>query len=544
MKVALYARVSSESQEARGTIVSQVEALRDRMVELDHEIVAEYLDDGHSGARLDRPGLDALRDAVEAGTFEEVWCLTPDRLARNYAYQALILDELARFGVKVRFLDALAINDDPQAKLLVQMQGVIAEYERTKIMERNRRGKLYHARAGEIVFWKAPYGYRRLPRSKDAPARFEIYEPEAQVVRRIFDEYVSGGQSVRKISWTLYNDGILPPSGRQAWNLGTLSMMLRNPTYKGKARYNYSELEHRPGRRPRQRPRPPEQWIEVPVPAIVSEDVFEQAQQVSHRHSELSPRRSAPGKWLLRRLVVCGHCGVRTNCKRTPNKSGGENFYYRCYRHDLIRAGGPERQCTQPSVRADELDAFVWEHVRDALLHPDLLLAGEQAVLDKEPLPDDELLRRQLERLARQLDQVELERRRLIDAYQVGIVGLSDLQHRGIDLETRQHQLQSERDRLAMERRQLSVDNRLRQRVTAFAERVRQGIDSLNFEQRQHLLRLLIEEVRITGWQVQIRLRIPLDRSENRSPEPGKDRAPPPNTPVSSEVRLRSIGRG
>jgi Resolvase, N terminal domain len=96
MRVATYARVSSESQEARGTIGSQLEALREKVSELGHEIVHEYTDDGYSGARLDRPGLDALSDAAELGLFKQVWCLTPDRLARSYAYQILITDEAAR----------------------------------------------------------------------------------------------------------------------------------------------------------------------------------------------------------------------------------------------------------------------------------------------------------------------------------------------------------------------------------------------------------------------------------------------------------------
>src|SRR5665811_1235151 len=122
MKVALYARVSTQRQAERGTIGSQLQVLRDRVTASGDELVGEYVDDGHSGARLDRPGLDALRDAAEAGVFAAVWCLTPDRLARSYAYQMLILDELSRVGCAVRFTDAPAIDDDPQARLLTQMQ--------------------------------------------------------------------------------------------------------------------------------------------------------------------------------------------------------------------------------------------------------------------------------------------------------------------------------------------------------------------------------------------------------------------------------------
>src|SRR5215212_11599694 len=148
MRVALYARVSTESQQARGTIGSQLAVLRERVGAEGEEVVAEFCDDGHSGARLDRPGLDALRDAAEAGLIERVWCLSADRLARVYAYQVIVLDELARHGVGVRFTDAPPIDDDPQAKLLTQVQGVIAEYERAKIAERYRRGKLFRSRPG------------------------------------------------------------------------------------------------------------------------------------------------------------------------------------------------------------------------------------------------------------------------------------------------------------------------------------------------------------------------------------------------------------
>ena len=168
MRVGIYARVSTEAQEARGTIGSQLEAVRSRVAVEGEELVAEFVDDGYSGARLDRPGLDALRDAAEAGTIDAVWCLSPDRLARAYAYQILILDELARYSVSVHFTDAPPL-DDPQGRLLVQIQGVIAEHERAKFAERGRRGKLYRARAGEVLSRKVPYGYRRVPRGPHGP---------------------------------------------------------------------------------------------------------------------------------------------------------------------------------------------------------------------------------------------------------------------------------------------------------------------------------------------------------------------------------------
>jgi site-specific DNA recombinase len=231
VKVALYARVSTERQQERGTISSQREALRAAADADGHEVIEEFIDDGYSGARLDRPALDRLRDAAEAGVLDGVICLAADRLARVYACQVLIIEELARFGVSVRFLEGPAHGEDPQATLLVQMQGVIAEYERAKIAERYRRGKLYRARQGEIPFWKTAYGHRRVATADGRPARIEVFEPEAEIVRIIFDAYVEKGRSIRQISFDLLDRGICSPSGKPIWGTSTITRLLNNEAY-------------------------------------------------------------------------------------------------------------------------------------------------------------------------------------------------------------------------------------------------------------------------------------------------------------------------
>jgi len=549
MKVAIYARVSSEGQERRGTIGSQVLALRARMAKEGHEIVAEFLDDGYSGARLDRPGLDALRDAAEAGVIETVWCLTPDRLARSYAYQMLVLDELDRLGCKVHFTDAPQLDDDPQARLLTQMQGVIAEYERAKAAERYRRGKLYRVRSGEAIFWKVPYGYRRVPRTAEGAARLEIYEPEAEVVRSIFEDLISGGRSVRGISRRLYEDGVRSPSGREVWASSTLSGLIRNRTYMGSAEWFRHETTAPPSpgqRHGRQQLRPKEDWIRVPVPAIISEETFEAAQRVKRDNSAFSPRHTTPGLWLLRRLVVCGRCSVKAYTRQTSSSAEGgtkKNRYYCCPYHDAIKAGGPEQRCTERMIRADELDTFVFDQVREILLRPDVLLAGERALIAREPAPDDELLAAQLDRLERRIEQAAAERRRLTDLYQAGHIDMKELNRRASDVDARRRQLHAQQTELTAQRHQLAVGNRLRQRVSDFAKQAADGIDALDFDGRQRLLRLIVEQVRVTGWQVELRLRIPLD------PGPEDDHPKDPDRGeharrrgVSSKDRLRSLG--
>jgi site-specific DNA recombinase len=383
MRAAIYARVSTEAQLQRGTIGSQLAVLRARVADEGDECVVEFCDDGHSGARLDRPGLDALRDAAEAGLIERVWCLSPDRLARVYAYQVIVIDELARHRVTVRFTDAPPLGDDPQATLLTQVQGVIAEYERAKIAERYRRGKLFRSRAGEVLAWRAPYGYRRLPRDAAGPARLEIYEPEAAVVRRIFDDAVAGGHSIREIARRLAADAVPTPRGRRGvWGTSTIGRLLRNEAYVGRVYFNRTESvpDPRPGRTSKQVPRAAEDWIPIAVPAIVTDAVFQAAAGVSRDNTQWSPRRAEPGQWLLKGLVRCGSCGVGTNCHKMRGRNGTWHRYYYCRNHDPIQAGGQERRCPERNIRSEVLDAFVFDQVRTALLRPDTLLSGEHAV--------------------------------------------------------------------------------------------------------------------------------------------------------------------
>ena len=532
MRVAIYARVSTESQEARGTIGSQLEVLRQRVVAEGHELIAEYCDDGCSGARLDRPGLDALRDAAEAGRFDAVWCLSPDRLARMYAYQVIVLDELARHGVSVLFHDTPPLADDPQAQLLTQVQGVIAEYERAKIAERYRRGKLWRARSGEVIAWKCPYAYRRIPRCAARAAHLEIYEPEAAIVRRIFRDYVENNLSMRQICWQLNQELVPSPGGKAIWAVSVIGRLLRNEAYIGRLYYNrtMSVLDRHPATRKRQVMRLRDQWIPIAVPAIIDEELFEAAQCVSYDNSKWSPRRADPNHWLLRGLVKCGHCGVSVSCHKMRGRNGASHYYYYCRNHDPLRAGGEHRRCPERHVRADELDAFVFEQVRATMLRPDVLLAGETAVSTRQEAGDDDLLATQVARLNRKIDSVAAERRRLADLYQANFIEQDELLRRGKELELRRSALEAQRRALIDQREQLARQNTLQARIEGFASTVRTTIGRLDFDQRRKLLRLLVEEVRVSGWQVEIRLRIPLDGP----PEPPDER-------VSSKDRLRSL---
>jgi len=251
------------------------------------------------------------------------------------------------------------------------------------------------------------------------------------------------------------------------------------------------------------------------------------------------PRRAEPGQWLLKGLVKCGVCGVGTNCHKTRGRNGTWHRYYYCRNHDPLRAGGQEHRCPERNIRADALDEFVFDQIKRALLQPDLLLAGEHSLAVTAPVPDDQLLAAELARLDRKLDTTDTEKRRLVDLYQAGLIEMADHQRRAADIAARHRQLQAKRTSLADQRAALVRGNQIHRRVHDFAERIRGVIDQLDAVQKQQLLRLLIEEVHVTGWHVEIRLRIALDQPPPPDPQE-PDRSPHPNEPSSPPRRLSS----
>lgn len=176
---AIYARVSSEQQREENTIASQTASLIEFARKHDLEAPEEWVfeDEGYSGAALERPGLERVRDLAAEGHIQVVLAYAPDRLSRKYAYQVLLIEELARHGVETLFVKAPQ-GDSAEDQLLVQFQGMIAEYERAQILERSRRGKRHRAHSGEIsVLSGAPYGYRYIRKTDEAPAAYTVMKP-------------------------------------------------------------------------------------------------------------------------------------------------------------------------------------------------------------------------------------------------------------------------------------------------------------------------------------------------------------------------------
>jgi site-specific DNA recombinase len=290
---AIYARVSSARQTKEQTIRSQTAALLAHAEQQGLDVPPQWVfeDEGYSGATLVRPALERLRDLVAQVPVEIVLCYAPDRLARRYAYQALLVEELARAGTEVCFLNGPA-GDRPEDALLVQFQGMIAEYEKAQIIERTRRGKAHRAKAGSVnVLSGAPYGYRYVRKSDHAEARYELVEPQATVVRELFGRYIQDGASIADLARWLTGRQIPTRTGKARWDRSTVWGMLRNPAYAGRAAFAKTQrTDQQPrltrrarlagqtiSRNPVTCDRPHEQWIQIAVPAIVSDETFQLA---------------------------------------------------------------------------------------------------------------------------------------------------------------------------------------------------------------------------------------------------------------------------
>jgi site-specific DNA recombinase len=340
MRAALYVRVSTDRQQQAQTIEQQVTQLRAWVATHAGWTVAEehiFRDDGHSGAKLNRPGLDAVRDHAARAAFDVVLVTAPDRLARNFVHQMVVLEELERRGVRVVFCDR-PLSDDPHEQLVAQIRGAVAEYERTLIADRMRRGRQARLRSGQLLPWtRAPYGYRLHPERPRDPAALQIDPVAAVVVQELFAAYAAGGVTLHALAAGLTARRVPTPTGKPIWRASTVRQLLTNPAYKGQAasgrlrttpaRRRKSALEP-VGRGVSTRAHPPEEWITVPVPALVAAEQFD---LVARRlaTNQQGARRSTTHPYLLRGLVSCGVC--RLSCSGVTHSATDTRYrYYRC----------------------------------------------------------------------------------------------------------------------------------------------------------------------------------------------------------------------
>jgi site-specific DNA recombinase len=523
MTVAVYVRVSTLRQAQAQTIEQQLERLRAHLRAQQVELTSEaiFRDDGYSGATLNRPGLDRLRDAARAGEVARVLVTDPDRLARNYVQLMVLLDELERFGCEVAFLDR-PLSRDPQDQLLLQIRGAVAEYERTLIAERMRRGRQAKLRAGCLLPWtRAPYGYRLDPDRPRDPAGVTVEAAEAAVVRELFAGYVEDHASLFSLAKHLQAQGVASPSGRPRWSPTTLRGLLTNPTYTGqvyagrwrartpRTRRSATHPIGRPSDSPV--PVPAAQWLPVAsVPALVSEERFAQAQAKLAQNRAFARRHNTAHAYLLRALVSCGVC--RSSCLCRTIHPG--YAYYTCRgKGDPLRSRRDE-PCPARYAPAHQLDDLVWRDLCALLTHPEHVARALARAHGGGWLPQELQARREQLRQGRLTLERQLER--LTEAYLLAVIPLAEYQRRRRALEQRLEALGMQAGQL-----EAQVDRRAElagwaASAAAFCRRVQAGLADADFARKRELVELLIDRVLVTDDEVEIRYVIPLRPDSER----------------------------
>src|ERR1035441_7909580 len=513
---AIYARVSSEQQREEHTIASQTAALIEFATSHDLQVPKEWIfeDEGFSGATLERPGLERVRDLAAEGQIQAVLAYAPDRLSRKYAYQILLMEEFTRHGVETRFVKAPQ-GTTAEDQLLVQFQGMIAEYERAQILERSRRGKRHRARSGEVsVMSGAPYGYRYVRKSDDAPAAYAVNDAEAGVVRRIYTMYTAEALSIGAIVRKINADSVPTRKRSARWERSTVWAVLRNPAYRGVACFGKTraatrtrmtrQLRLRGGISKRDsagHERPREDWIEIPVPALVSEESFARAQELLQEKKIQSRSRTITPS-IVQGLVSCQKCGYAFS-RTSTYTSARKIHYYKCIGSDGWRKlGGPVCDNSR-MIRQDLLDQIVWAEVIKLLEDPTLI----QQELDRRlaAARSSDPTKKREQSLQRELVHVGKGIERLLGAYQEALMSIEQLRERMPGLRQREQTLRAELQAIADQANDRAAFLRLAENLTAFLSRLRGAADTLSMAERQRIVRLVVKDVLIGDDTITIR---------------------------------------
>jgi len=494
---AIYCRVSSERQEKEGTIQSQLAELENIAKENGDVVSERYLDDGYSGELLERPALDKLRSDARRKTFYKLYILTMDRLARKHHYAAIILEDLARSGIKVVFANR-PVGDSVEDRLLFDIQSVFADYEKAKILDRLRRGKIFKIKKGSVLGNVPPYGYRCVKDSVGRRAWYAVDEQEAEVVRFIFSFYTgdkcSGLTGVRR---ELNRRGIKNRHDSSKWSQSMIARILTNETYIGTTHWGkYRSVEgafiggYRRLKNTARIRRPKEEWLPVKVPPILSEDLFLAAGRVRASNKQLSCA-NVKYNYLLKGLMRCSWCDSLVYAKSSHGTG-----YYVCGKR---RSCFPDDELCKSTrhLRSAPLDDSIWDEFRRLILSPDVLLERIREKNRNKASVRSEF-KGQVGSLETKISMLREKRSKLIDAYTNGAISVDELKNRTEEFEPQIKLLQSQRSMLDQQNEVASDDEPEANQLARFAEQIKDAVDSSDFVARRQILRHFIRRVTLS----------------------------------------------
>ena len=514
MRIAIYGRVSTEGQEKEQTIFSQIAALKEYAQNNNHVICGEYLDEGYSGEMLDRPALDRLRDDAKQKLFEAILVHSPDRLSRKFIYLGLLQEEFKKSGIAIIFLNRPDSKDTPEENLLSGVQGLIAEYEKAKILERTRRGKHHNVKSGRLVTSMGPYGYKYIinDKSRSIPGHYEVIPEEAEIVKLVFKLLIDEEVSLRGIAIELTKRGI-PPRKGENWQLSTLSRLLRNETYIGVTYYNKSVSveptnnvnKYRRHKNSGRNIRPKEQWMPINLPdnlRIIDKKTFAAAQKQLKRNAELSPR-NVKYSYLLRGLIKCGNC----DAPFVGDPSHGF-LYYRCANRG--RTFPLPQTCRVKTVRAEHIENVVWETFCKAIRNP-LLITQQVAKLREKKIKNKASSLNDIESIEKAITITTDEENRLLDAYRGGIVSMEQLKGQMVKIQAKRERLNQEKQGLQVSTEADVSPVKMEKTIVDYCKQISERLASLENDPqgKSYLLHLALNRINLKGKEVRIKGIIP-----------------------------------
>jgi site-specific DNA recombinase len=524
MNVALYARVSTGRQENEQTIESQLDEVKRKIAEDGNTLLPQniFIDDGWSGELLARPSLDNLRDAAKENSFEAVYVYDRGRLSRTFFHQELVISELIDLGIQFISLHDVKATT-PEEKVLQSMQGVFHEYERIKIAERMRRGKMYHAKEGKIINGRALYGYTYKKREDDN-VDYLINEDEAGVVRKIWNWFGNDNSTVHTIQRRLFDLKIMPQKGKSDfWSKSVITRLLKQETYvTGKAFYNKSEAvvakhpmnngKYKKVKKSSRKVKSREDWIPFDVPRIITDYSLYEKVQKKLEYNRVYANKKSKYDYLLSSLIYCG-CG---NKRVGDGCSKNGHFYYRCI--DRIRSGVYERKCKSSGINAAILDGLLWKELRKKLFsYPMMRKYAEKWIKSVSVLSSEDLLEKC--RLNEMIVKTTEEENRYSKAYGVGTLEFDQFQNLMKDAKKRRVSYQKQLSELANKSAEVNVQIE----VDELLDEVMNVVNNIDFADKFRVIRDIIDKVIVSersGAEVWAHLPLPITITEKLGYEP------------------------
>lgn len=498
--VGYYARVSTGRQENEETIESQKEELKERIKKDNYYLSPEheFFDDGWTGTILARPGLDTLRDTIKRKEVKILYVYDLGRLSREFFLQLLLLNEFKEAGAKVISLHDINPENDEQ-NFMRNIMGAFHDYERIKIVERFRRGKLHKAKNGMLIQGQGLFGYTYIKKTDKKPPKIILNEKEAEVVKMIFNWLGNEGVSIKEIVRKLYEKGVQPRKNKnEFWSTGPILRLLRCDSYiTGTIYYNKNEAvetknprkeeKYRKIKKGSRKVRPRTEWYPYKVPKILDDwDLFNRVQKILDNNRRHGPRKKSYD-YLLTGIIFC-ECGQR----RAGNGKNNGHFYYRCTDRVLRFPEPPE--CKSPALNARVLDAVFCDELSKYLTDPKNINQIAEDYLKAQAIDESE--ERERQNVLHNLKKLDEEERRHIRAHGEGLIEFEQFKELKTELNKRRKGFEDDLVRLNEQTKDINIDN---VELQEFCQEVKEVLQSLNYSSKSLLIRDIIDKIVMKG---------------------------------------------